>query len=79
MGELKNSWKLLGSAPTLERLEDGIATFYGGERKILSHQGVNNWWLVLRSHGPTPMAPIENVRVIKKRGRYRFEAYGAWK
>lgn len=59
---------LLASAPTLEKIEDAIARFYMGERKVLSEEGENSWKVC----HPDGM-PLLGVRVRKYRGRYRFE------
>lgn len=59
---------LLASAPTLEGIGAQIARFYGGEIKRLFHVGGPEW-IVLQQSG----AQIEGVRVILRKGRYRFE------
>lgn len=59
---------LLGSAPTLEGIQEVIAAFYCGSRKTLRQEG--DAWRVLRTDG----TPLTRVRVVgPKRGRYRFE------
>ena len=62
------TWKLVGAAPTLEGLQEGIARWYGGDKKTLSHCGVNDVWLLQGAKGT-----LEGVRVVKRKGRYRFE------
>lgn len=58
----KQEWQLLASSNTLEGIKGSINRFYCGEEKEV--QGEN----VIGSKGI-----LEGVRVILKRGRYRFE------
>lgn len=60
--------KLLASAALLPDIQDLIARFYGGERKHMILMAPNEWRLE-RKEGLIP-----GVRVVLKRGRYRFEA-----
>jgi|APGre2960657404_1045060.scaffolds.fasta_scaffold74704_5 hypothetical protein len=55
-------WELLASSSTLEGIKGSIKRFYCGEGKEVSGENV------IGSKGI-----IEGVRVILKRGRYRFE------
>lgn len=66
-------WQLLASAPTLIEISECIARFYGGEEKTLRHEGVLGYWSILRGGKITPMAALDGMRVIEKRGRFRFE------
>ncbi len=62
---------LYGSSGTIEGIGNVIADFYGGERKTLA-EGPDLVWTVRRASG----VPIEGVRVVLIRGRYRFENVG---
>lgn len=65
--------KLLASAGSLEDLEGLIARFYGGERKRLQYHG-EGFWTVHHDRDNSPA--LRGVRVVSKRGRYRFEMLG---
>ena len=58
---------LLGSAPTLDGIKNVIAKFYYGEKELLPV--VPNEWQIISKNGA-----INGVRVIFKKGRYRFES-----
>ena len=59
---------LLGSAPTLERVKEVIAAFYGGEQKELRPLNDASW-SVHKADG----SRLSTVVRLKK-GRYRFES-----
>lgn len=60
---------LLSSAPSLDAIRDSISRFYCGQSKTAIPVGENEWKLVDTISGDqTP-----GVRIIRKRGRYRFE------
>lgn len=59
---MKTEWVLLSSSGSLEGILDAIARFYCGERKRIENGQI------IGGRGV-----IEGVRVIQKRGRYRFE------
>ena len=62
---------LLASAPSLEQLQDSITSFYAGCPKELVKEDVSLWSIwAPRDSGNIRLA---GVRVIKMRGRYRFE------
>ena len=58
---------LLGSAPTLDGIKAVIAKFYYGEKELLSLS--TNEWQIIGKNGV-----INDMRVILKKGRYRFES-----
>ena len=58
----ENKWVLLSSSASENGILDAIARFYGGERKRIENGQIIGGRGVL-----------EGVRVIEKRGRYRFE------
>ena len=58
---------LLGSAPTLDGIKAVIAKFYYGEKELLSV--ASNEWHIIGKNGV-----INDMRVILKKGRYRFES-----
>lgn len=69
--------KLLGTSVTFTGIQDVIAAFYGGERKVLKPMGDANStteWLI---HQATSDNQIANVRVVKQGPRFRFEHYTA--
>lgn len=61
--------KLLASAPSLDAIGDSVARFYCGERKELVAQDDGTW--AIRS--PVTGRTFPDVRVIARKGRYRFE------
>ena len=71
MGELM-AGRLLGSSPSLEGIGEVIKAFYCGEAKDLrvTPDGLGIQWTVHQKSG----AQIRSVRVIRRKGRYRFEA-----
>lgn len=58
---------LLGSAPTLDGIKTVIAKFYYSEKELISLSA--NEWQIIGKNGA-----INGVRVIFKKGRYRFES-----
>lgn len=60
---------LLASAGTLEDIRDSVCRFYCGESKTLIPAGDDMWKIVGTYNGKE--AP--GTRVVRKRGRYRFE------
>ena len=63
--------QLLASAATKNDIEECIRNFYCGEVKTLIPIGKNKWKLVSTYSGKT----VDNVRVIYKRNRFRFEIH----
>jgi len=63
------SSNLLATAPTLDAIRDAVRRFYGGERKELVADGENTW----RVARPGSDAFLLGVRVVRVRGRFRFE------
>lgn len=59
---------LLASSPSLEGIKVCIARFFGGERKELQPTPEGGW-TIHKDNGDQ----IQGVRVILKKGRYRFE------
>ena len=58
---------LLGSSPTLDGIKPVIAKFYYSEKELLSVS--DNEWQIIGKNGV-----INDMRVILKKGRYRFES-----
>ena len=58
---------LLGSSATLDGIKAVIAKFYYGEKELLSV--APNEWQIIGKNGV-----INDMRVILKKGRYRFES-----
>ena len=58
---------LLGSAPTLDGIKSVIAKFYYSEKELLSAS--DNEWQIIGKNGV-----LNDMRVILKKGRYRFES-----
>lgn len=58
---------LLGSAPTFDGIKAVIAKFYYSEKELLSV--ATNEWQIVGKNGV-----INDMRVILKKGRYRFES-----
>ena len=58
---------LLGSAPTFDGIKSVIAKFYYGEKDLLPV--ASNEWQIIGKNGV-----INDMRVILKKGRYRFES-----
>ena len=58
---------LLGSSSTLDGIKSVIAKFYYGEKELLSV--FPNEWQIIGKNGV-----INDMRVILKKGRYRFES-----
>jgi hypothetical protein len=71
---MRLTWTLLASAPTLNDITASVARFYCGEQKELRPDG-REWHL----YGPRRVGTaltfgkIPAMRVVCKRGRYRFE------
>ena len=58
---------LLGSSATLDGIKTIIAKFYYSEKELLSLSA--NEWQIIGKNGV-----LKDMRVILKRGRYRFES-----
>ena len=58
---------LLGSSATLDGIKAVIAKFYYSEKDLLSVSA--NEWQIIGKNGV-----INDMRVILKKGRYRFES-----
>ena len=58
---------LLGSSATLDGIKAVIAKFYYSEKELLSVS--DNEWQIIGKNGV-----INDMRVILKKGRYRFES-----
>ena len=58
---------LLASSATLDGIKAVIAKYYYGEKELLSV--APNEWQIIGKNGV-----INDMRVILKRGRYRFES-----
>ena len=63
--------KLIGSAPSLERLKDHLSKNYFYSPNIELKQVSDKEWEVHSSKGK-----IEGFRVIQKKNRFRFEHIG---
>lgn len=62
-------YKLLGSDSSLESLKEGIAAFYyqsNSDQITLDER--EGYWAVINGNDE-----LDGVRVVKKKGRYRFE------
>lgn len=60
---------LLATAPSLDDIRESIGRFYCGTSTTLVPVADHAWKIVRTSDGKT----LDDVRVIRKRGRYRFE------
>ena len=60
---------LLATAGTLEDIRQSVCRFYCGESKTLIPTGDDSWKIIGTYNGKE--AP--GTRVVRKRGRYRFE------
>jgi hypothetical protein len=60
---------LLATAPTLESIRESVSRFYCGESKTLIPTGPDSWKVI----GTYDSKEAPGVRVIRKRGRFRFE------
>ena len=58
---------LLGSSATLDGIKSVIAKFYYSEKDLISV--APNEWNIIGKNGA-----LKDMRVILKRGRYRFES-----
>ena len=63
---MRPTWTLLATAPTLDDITASVARFYCGEGKELRPDGEG--WRIYGARGEIPA-----MRVVCKRGRYRFE------
>lgn len=61
--------QLLATAGTLNAMRECVSRFYGGQSKTLIPTGDDSW-KVVDTHSSKP---ADGVRVIRKRGRFRFE------
>lgn len=61
---------LYASAPSLDGIRECITRFYCGESKTLVPTGDDSWKLVSTHTGKD----LDGMRVIRRRGRFRFEA-----
>lgn len=61
--------ELLASAPTLESIRESVCRFYGGESKTLIPTSDDSWKVI----GTYDSREAPSVRVVRKRGRFRFE------
>ena len=61
-------YKLLGSAPTLDRLKELLSNYFYTDIKLSVNPANNGQWQVSNSKGIIP-----GCRVIIKSNRYRFE------
>ena len=64
-----SGYELLGSAPTLAEISTVVTRFFYGAKKQIVPNGADAWRIV----DPRDGRVIESARVVKKRGRYRFE------
>jgi hypothetical protein len=60
---------LLASAGSLDAIAKSVAAFYCGEAKNLVEQEPGTWAICTPSTGKL----LAGVRVVKARGRFRFE------
>jgi hypothetical protein len=60
---------LIATAPTLDDIREAATRFYCGESKTLIPAGDNVWNVVSTATGRVALG----VRVVRQRGRYRFE------
>ena len=58
---------LIGSSPTFDGIKSVIAKFYYSEKELLPV--APNEWNIIGKNGV-----LKDMRVILKRGRYRFES-----
>lgn len=60
---------LLASAPSLDAIRECVCRFYCGDSKTLIPTGADSWKVI----GTYSSKEVEGVRVVRKRGRFRFE------
>lgn len=65
---------LLSSAPSLAEIEEAVTRYYGGQVIKLVRVSDVEWNFTRTSDGHK----LHGVRVIKRRGRYRFESNPSW-
>lgn len=65
----KQSRGLLASAGSLEDIRQCVVQFYGGDSKTLIPTGDHSWKVI----GTYTGREAPGVRVVRKRGRFRFE------
>jgi len=58
---------LLGSAPTFDGIKSIVEKFYCSEKELISV--ASNEWQIIGKNGV-----LNGMRVILKKGRYRFES-----
>jgi hypothetical protein len=63
---------LLATADTLDGIRETVTRFYGGDSKTLIPTGNDSW----KAIGTYTGKEAPGVRVIRKRGRFRFEMTG---
>lgn len=61
---------LIASAGTLDDIRQAVCRFYCGESKTLIPTSDDSWKVIGTHSGK----PVDGVRVVRKRGRFRFEA-----
>ena len=59
---------LFGSSGTYEGIQDVIAKFYAGERKVLTPDGEGRWSVSMAD------GRVLRTCVVLRKGRYRFES-----
>lgn len=64
---MKTKTKLIGSAPTLEMLSEGINKYFFSEIKLEKIESIEKWAL-FNSKGL-----MGTFQVVKKKNRFRFE------
>lgn len=64
------SARLFASAGSLEDIRQAVCRFYCGESKTLIPTGNDSWKVI----GTYSSKEVQGVRVVRKRGRFRFEA-----
>jgi hypothetical protein len=60
---------LYSTAPTLESIRESVVAFYAGTPMTLAPVDANRWAIVRDSDGKV----LEGVRIVRQRGRFRFE------
>lgn len=64
-----NAGDLLATAGTLDGIRDCVSRFYAGQSKALIPTGDDSWKVI----DTYTSKPAEGVRIVRKRGRFRFE------
>ena len=62
------TWKLLGSAPTFDRLLKRVREWYYNPN-IQANQTTDGHWQLSKADG----TPLYGMRIIQKKNRFRFE------